>query len=161
LTGVVLKESTQRGLDHEGMWFKDILYRWRRNSIKRSYKSRRRENRGNRKWVSVKQKHRKGLCRTKIGVQYFRMCTLVLVETSEYTWVCIRNNNVYLKKHVNMVRITEQTFLGLSAVVFLSVGHYPYYRSPNFSKIKSLSTLVFPLGFFQGYCWCCTWFVRT
>jgi hypothetical protein len=46
---------------------------------------------------------------------------------------------------------TGQTFPGLSAVVFLSVGHYPCYGSPDFSIIKSFSALVFPLGFFQGY----------
>jgi hypothetical protein len=59
--------------------------------------------------------------------------------------------HIHLEKHADLGRTIEHTFPGLFVVVFLSVGHYPYYESPDFSIIKSFSTLVFPLGFFQGY----------
>jgi hypothetical protein len=42
-------------------------------------------------------------------------------------------------------------FVRFSAVVFLSVGHYPCYESLDFSRIKSFSSLVFPPRCFQGY----------
>jgi len=48
-------------------------------------------------------------------------------------------------------RTSDQPLPGLSAVAFLSVGHYPYYESLDISIVKSFSTLVFPPGFFQGY----------
>jgi hypothetical protein len=97
------------------------------------------------------ESHKKGLCHTKIFIQYFCTCTQVPVEIGTYTQVCRRDNCVYLKKHVDLGHTMKQTFPGLSAVVFLSVGHYPYYGSPDFSIIKSFSVLVFPRGFFQGY----------
>jgi hypothetical protein len=80
------------------------------------------------------------------------------METRAYKKVCIGNNNIYLKKNVDMGRTTEQTFLGFFAVVFMLVGHYPYYMNPDCSIIKSFSAFVFPLWFFpwsstQKY-WC-------
>jgi hypothetical protein len=62
----------------------------------------------------------------------------------------LKESHIHLKKHAVLVHTTGQTLPGLSAVVFLSVGHYPYYGSPDFSIIKSFSTLVFP-PVFQGY----------
>jgi hypothetical protein len=50
-----------------------------------------------------------------------------------------------------MGRTSNQTLPGLSAIVFLSMGHYPCYGSPDFIIIKSFLALVFPPGFFQGY----------
>jgi hypothetical protein len=67
-----------------------------------------------------------------------------------YMWV-LRDSHVHLEKHAVLGRTIDQTLPGLSTVVFLSVGHYPCYGSPDFSIIKSFSTLVFPPGFFQGY----------
>jgi hypothetical protein len=63
----------------------------------------------------------------------------------------LKESHVHLEKHAVIGSYNNHTLSGLSAVVFLLVGHYPYYRSPDFSIIKSFSTLVFPLGFFQGY----------
>jgi hypothetical protein len=68
-----------------------------------------------------------------------------------YVGVHLRTSHVHLEKCVDLGRTIDQTFPGLSAVVFLSVGHYPCYGSPDFSIIKSFSALVFPPGFFQGY----------
>jgi hypothetical protein len=68
------------------------------------------------------------------------------VETIAYICGLVKEIHVYLKNHVFLVCTIGQTFLGLFAVVFLLVGHYPYYR--NFSIIKSCATQVFPLGFF-------------
>jgi hypothetical protein len=71
-------------------------------------------------------------------------------ETHTYTGL-LKKSHVHLKKCVLMVCTEGKTLSGLSAVVFLSVGHYPYYESFDFSIIKSFSALVFPSGFFQGY----------
>jgi hypothetical protein len=71
-------------------------------------------------------------------------------QSHTYTGL-LKQSHIHLEKHVVLVHTTGQTLSGLSVVVFLSVGHYPYYGSPDFSIIKSFSTLVFPLGFFQGY----------
>jgi hypothetical protein len=79
------------------------------------------------------------------------MCTQVPMETFTCTWVHSMEIHVHLENHVVLGRTMEQTLLGLSVVVFLSVGHYPYYESLDFIIIKSFSTWVFPLGFFQGY----------
>jgi hypothetical protein len=49
----------------------------------------------------------------------------------------LKERHIHLEKHVDLGCTTDQTLLGLSAIVFLSVGHYPYYESPNFSIIKS------------------------
>jgi hypothetical protein len=65
--------------------------------------------------------------------------------------VLLKQSRVHLEKCVVMVSIAVQTFITLCAVVFLSMGHYPYYESPSFSIIKSFSAPVLPLGFFQGY----------
>jgi hypothetical protein len=89
----------------------------------------------------------KVLC-VQIFVQDF-VCVCGPMETSVYTWVHLRTC-VHLKKHADLGRTTDQTLPGLSAVVFLSVGHYPYYGSPDFSIIKSFSALVFPQGFSRG-----------
>jgi hypothetical protein len=62
-----------------------------------------------------------------------------------------KENHVHLEKHVVLLRTTCQTLSGSCVVLFLSVGHYPCYESPNFSIIKSLSALVFPPGFFQAF----------
>jgi hypothetical protein len=90
-----------------------------------------------------------------VSYGFFRTVFLYMygssVETGVYMWVCLRKSHVHLEKHADLGCTTDQTFPGLSAVVFLLVGHYPYYGSPDFSIIKSFSTLVFPPGFFQGY----------
>jgi hypothetical protein len=72
-------------------------------------------------------------------------------DSCVHTWVSLKEIHVHLKKHAVVGRTIKQTFLGFFAVVFLSVGHYPYYRSLDFSIIKSFSALGFPSGFFQGY----------
>jgi hypothetical protein len=63
----------------------------------------------------------------------------------------IRDRHVHLEKHVVLGHTIAHTLSGLSAIVFLIVRHYPYYGSLDFSIIKSLSTLVFPLDFLQRY----------
>jgi hypothetical protein len=105
-----------------------------------------------RKWVSVRGSHRKVLCHMKFFVQYFsiHVCGFQWRQSCTYVGL-LKESHVHLEKHAVLVRTTGQTLPGLSAVVFLSVGHYPYYGSPDFSIIKSFSALVFPLGFFQGY----------
>jgi hypothetical protein len=65
--------------------------------------------------------------------------------------VLLKKSRVHLEKCVVMVSTAVQTFITLCAVVFLSVGHYPYYESHDFSIIKSFSAPVLPPGFFQGY----------
>jgi len=63
----------------------------------------------------------------------------------------LKDMRIHLKKCVDTGRRLDHTFSGLSAVVFLSMGHYPYYKSPYFRIIKSFLAMVFPPGFFQGY----------
>jgi hypothetical protein len=71
----------------------------------------------------------------------------------------LKDKFVHIKKNVDLGPIEYHTFSGLYVLLFLLVDHYPYYRSPNFSIIKSFSTLVFPSKFFfprvstQKY-WC-------
>ena len=60
-------------------------------------------------------------------------------------------DHVHLEKHAVLVHTIGHTFPSLSAVVFLLVGHYPYYRSPDFNIKKSFSAMVFPLFFSHGY----------
>jgi hypothetical protein len=62
-----------------------------------------------------------------------------------------KENHVHLEKRSFLVHTSGRTFPGLSTVLFLSVGHYPCYESPDFNIIKSLSALVFPSVFFQGF----------
>jgi hypothetical protein len=59
-----------------------------------------------------------------------------------------KENHVHFENHAVLFHTTSDTLLGLSAVVFCSVDHYPCYRSTDFSIIKSFSALVFPLTFF-------------
>jgi hypothetical protein len=66
-------------------------------------------------------------------------------------WLCSREIHIHLEKHAVLVHTRDQTFLGLFAVVFILVGHYPCYGSPSFSIVKSFSVVVFPSRFFQGY----------
>ena len=58
---------------------------------------------------------------------------------------------IHLKKNEDLGRTVDHTFPSFFALVFLSVDHYPCYKSFDFSIIKSFSTLVFPPRFFQGY----------
>jgi hypothetical protein len=67
-----------------------------------------------------------------------------------YTGI-LKERHTHLIFFVDLGCTTDQTLLGLLAIVFLLVGHYSCYGSPNFSTIKLFSTLVFPMGFFQGY----------
>jgi hypothetical protein len=60
-------------------------------------------------------------------------------------------NSVHLEKRVVLVRTIGHSLRGFSTAVFLSVGHYPCYGSPDFSIIKSFSALIFPPRFFQGH----------
>jgi hypothetical protein len=62
----------------------------------------------------------------------------------------LKDRHVHLKKCADLGRTVDHTLPGLFAVVFLSMGHYPCYRSPNFSIIKLFSALVFLPGFFPG-----------
>jgi hypothetical protein len=62
-----------------------------------------------------------------------------------------RDNRRCLEKCAIIDCTTGQPLIVYSMVVFLLVGHYPCYGSPDFSIIKSFSALVFPTGFFQGY----------
>jgi hypothetical protein len=55
---------------------------------------------------------------------------------------------IHLEKHAILGHTIDQTLPSLSVVVLLLVGHYPCYKSLDFSIIKSFPTLVFPLGFF-------------
>jgi hypothetical protein len=71
-------------------------------------------------------------------------------DSHVHTQGLLKQSHIHLKKHAVLVHTTGQTLPGLSAVVFLSVGHYPCYGSPDFSIIKSFSTLVFPPGFSRG-----------
>jgi hypothetical protein len=64
-----------------------------------------------------------------------------------YTWE-LKDMPIHLENHVYMGHITDHPFLSLSVFVFLTLGHHPCYGSPDFSTIKSFSTLVFPLWFF-------------
>jgi len=83
-------------------------------------------------------------------VPYNICVTWVPVEKGVCQWVCSRDSCVCLEKCVDLCHTTKKTLLGLSIVVLLSVGHYAYYMIPNFSIIKSFSTLVFPMGFSKG-----------
>jgi hypothetical protein len=106
-------------------------------------RSRRRENKGSHRWVSVRGSHRRVSCHTKISIQFF-----VHVHVQGFSGDS--HIHTHLKKCAVLVRTTGQTFPGLSAVVFLSVGHYPYYGSPDFSIIKSFSALFSLQGFSRG-----------
>jgi hypothetical protein len=61
----------------------------------------------------------------------------ISMDTDVYTWVYLRKGTYTSKSMSNLGRIAEQILLGLFVVVFLSVGHYPYYGSPDFIIIKS------------------------
>jgi hypothetical protein len=108
-------------------------------------RSRRRENICFRKWVLVRRAHGKVFHRTKLVAQDFCTCEIGVYMREHSRDIC-----VLLKKHVVLVRIGDQTFPGLSAVVFLSTDHYPWYGSPDFRIIKSFLALVSPPGFFPG-----------
>jgi hypothetical protein len=73
------------------------------------------------------------------------------VETRTYMRAHNTDRPIHLEKHADLGHITYQTLPGLYAIVFLSVGHYPCYKSPDFSILKSFLALVFHLGFLQGY----------
>jgi hypothetical protein len=62
--------------------------------------------------------------------RFFHTCTWFTVETVTYIHRFVEGNHVHLEKHAVLVRTIGQTLPGLSAVVFLSVGHYPCYREP-------------------------------
>jgi hypothetical protein len=59
-----------------------------------------------------------------------------------------RDMSVHMEKCAVLGCKVDLNLPSLFVVVFLSVGHYPCYRSPNFSIIKSFSALVFPPRFF-------------
>jgi hypothetical protein len=67
-----------------------------------------------------------------------------------YTRVSLRKC-AYTSRCMPNICTMEQNFPGLYSVVFLSVGHYLCYRSPDFNNNKIILALVFPLVFFQGY----------
>jgi hypothetical protein len=46
--------------------------------------------------------------------------------------------------------MTKQTVPCFSAIVFLLVGHFPFYGSLDLTLYKNILGLVFPTGFFQG-----------
>jgi hypothetical protein len=68
----------------------------------------------------------------------------------------LKDMHVHLEKHADLGCIVDQTFPCLSAVVFLLVGHYPFYGSPNFRIIKSFSTLFSLRGVFSKGIYCTT-----
>jgi hypothetical protein len=72
----------------------------------------------------------------ELVVQDFRTCTWAPMETCAYTWAHSRDKCVHFEKSEVIGRTINYSFLGLSIVVFLSVGHYPCYWSPDFSIIK-------------------------
>jgi hypothetical protein len=62
----------------------------------------------------------------------------------------LKERHTHLEKCAFLGRTTNQTLSGLSAVVYLSVGHYPCYENPNFSITNLFSTLDFSYGVFPG-----------
>jgi ABC-type spermidine/putrescine transport system permease subunit I len=100
-------------------------------------RSRRRENRSICKWVSAKKSHEKGLSHTEFFVQLLRSCIWVSMEIRTYTWIFLRKGAYTSKIMPYMGCKEEHTLLSLSVVVFLSMGHYPYYKSLDFLIIKS------------------------
>jgi hypothetical protein len=54
----------------------------------------------------------------------------VSMEIGTYTWVYLRKGMYTSKSVSNMGRTIEHTLSSFSTVVFLSVGHYPYYGNP-------------------------------
>jgi hypothetical protein len=114
-------------------------------------RSRRRENKGKCKWVSVRQSHRKGVCLTEFCHTVFIVVYASHNGDSHVYAGVHKDMHVRLENHVDLGHTTYRTFLGLSADVFLSVDHYPYYRSLDLIIIKSFSALVLPPIFFQGY----------
>jgi hypothetical protein len=60
----------------------------------------------------------------------------------------LKDRCAHLEKHANLGHTIDHTLLGLTTVVFLLVGHYPCYESPNFSITKPFLALVFPSSFF-------------
>jgi hypothetical protein len=75
----------------------------------------------------------------------------VLVETCAYTRVLLRKGAYTFKIMSDLGRTTEKNLSSLFVVVFLSVGHYPYYGSLDFIIIKSSQYCLSPWDFFQGY----------
>jgi hypothetical protein len=67
-----------------------------------------------------------------------------------YTWVFLRKGMYTSKSVPDLGHTTEQTLPGLSVVVFLSVGHYPCYGSPDFIIIKSSQYWFSLQGFSRG-----------
>jgi hypothetical protein len=51
-------------------------------------------------------------------------------------WLCSKYMDVHLEKNAVLCHTIDQTLTGLSVVVFLLVGHYPFYEIPDFSIIK-------------------------
>jgi hypothetical protein len=58
---------------------------------------------------------------------------------------------VHIEKHVIQGSYNEQNMLGLSIVVFLSMGHYPYYESPDLTIIKASKYWFSLQGFSKGF----------
>jgi hypothetical protein len=61
----------------------------------------------------------------------------------------LKERCIHLEKRAYLGRTIEQTLSGLSIVVFLLVGHYPYYESPDLTIIKA-SKYWFSLWGFLG-----------
>jgi hypothetical protein len=73
----------------------------------------------------------------EVSIQYFLMCMWVPVETDTYTWGFLSKGSYTLKSVIFKGHTVEQTVSGLSIVVFLLVGHYPYYESIDLTIIKA------------------------
>jgi hypothetical protein len=99
--------------------------------------------------VKVKRKHRKpqvSFCRVnpQERVANYEVCHTILEVVyaghngDKCTYVgLLKERCVHLEKHANIGHKEDQTLSGLCVVVFLSLGHYPYYGSPDFIIIKS------------------------
>jgi hypothetical protein len=62
----------------------------------------------------------------------------------------LKERCIHLKSVLDLGHTIEQTFSGLFVVLFLSVGHYPYYESLDFIIIKSSQYWFSLQVFFKG-----------
>jgi hypothetical protein len=88
-------------------------------------------------WVPVEKIHRKGSGPTIFSIHSLSLCMWVSMEIGTYMQVYLWKGKYTSKSVPYLGHTIEQNLSGLSVVVFLSMGHYPCYMSPDFIIIKS------------------------